>query len=84
MGKGEEEIEEITKIENDRLIVTLKYPNGAKGEFGWQVFNPESITALVNEVGFKSVDLYSELDSKLSPNKDSNRMQIFLKKIGCL
>lgn len=76
---SQQAVEIVTRqhLDGDRLIVELEYRDRAEREaFDWQVFTPDTITALASSAGLDRVLACTSFDESQPPSPDTPRMQL--------
>jgi SAM-dependent methyltransferase len=73
-------VQENKRLDRDRLFVQLKYPDGNREQFEWQLFSPTQMTELGKSMGLILIASCSEFDSTVSPTPDRPRIQFVLER----
>ncbi|MFD1511945.1 class I SAM-dependent methyltransferase [Halomarina rubra] len=69
-------VTETKTMAGDRLSVRLEYDDDAPDDrFEWQLFAPDDLRTLADDVGLRTVDACSDFDEAESPTPETPRMQ---------
>lgn len=71
-------VRESKRVESDRLLVHLQYPDGVNEKFEWQLFTPEEMEQLAKAVGLRLLAECSGFDLKKPPSPADPRLQFVL------
>ena len=78
--KGRHIVETKTMAGN-RLVVSLDYDaDGARDVFDWQLYTPDELCALADEIGFQPLVVCANFDEAQPATADIPRMQLVLEK----
>ena len=66
------------RIDDGRLLVHLRYPDGAEENFDWQLFTPVQMQFLARSVGLAVPIVCSNFQVSAPPRVDSQRIQFVL------
>lgn len=69
---------ETKRVDANRLLVHLEYPDGSGDEFDWQLFTPEQMAALAKSVGLQVS--CTNFDNATHPESDNPKIQFVLSK----
>ena len=75
-------VRETKRIEDDRLLVELKYPDGAREKFEWQLFSPRQMEDVAEAAGLTVVIACSGFDPKNLPSPSDPRIQFVLERVN--
>jgi SAM-dependent methyltransferase len=73
-------VKETRSVAEDRLHVTLRYPNGESEEFDFQLFTPEELADFASGAGFERVLICAEFDPDVEANAAQPRFQLVLER----
>jgi SAM-dependent methyltransferase len=71
-------VRENKRVTDDRLIVSLDYPEGAREQFEWQLFTPEQMEQLASSVGLGLLVSCTDFDLTTLPSPANPRIQFLL------
>ena len=71
-------VRENKRVTDDRLVVRLDYPEGAREQFEWQLFTPEQIEQLARSVGLSLLVSCTDFDLTTLPSPANPRIQFLL------
>jgi len=68
-------VRETKRVDGDRLLVHLDYPDGGQDDFEWQLFSPSQIIAVAGSIGFNFLHSCTDFDDMSAPRSDNLRIQ---------
>jgi len=71
-------VRENKRVTDDRLIVSLDYPEGAREQFEWQLFTPGQMEQLASSVGLGLLVSCTDFDLTTLPSPANPRIQFLL------
>jgi SAM-dependent methyltransferase len=71
-------VRETKRVTDDRLVVSLDYPEGAREQFEWQLFTPEQMEQLASSVGLGLLVSCTDFDLTTLPSPANPRIQVLL------
>jgi SAM-dependent methyltransferase len=71
-------VRENKHVTDDRLVVWLDYPEGAREQFEWQLFTPEQMEQLARSVGLGLLVSCTDFDLTTLPSPANPRIQFLL------
>jgi SAM-dependent methyltransferase len=71
-------VRENKRVTDDRLVVWLDYPEGAREQFEWQLFTPEQMEQLARSVGLGLLVSCTDFDLTTLPSPADPRIQFLL------
>lgn len=60
-------VRETKRVEEDRLLVYLDYPDGTEDNFEWQLFSPAQMISMAESVGLRQLLACTDFDETTSP-----------------
>jgi SAM-dependent methyltransferase len=73
-------VREEKRIDEDRLLVHLTYPDGAEENFDWQLFTPAEMKRLAQSVGLSLESICTNFDAAAKPHAENPRIQFVLER----
>ena len=73
-------VHEHKRVEGDRLNVQLKYPNGDREQFEWQLFSPTQMEQLAKSVGLGLLVSCTNFDTASLPSPADPKSQFVLER----
>jgi SAM-dependent methyltransferase len=71
-------VRENKRVTDDRLVVWLDYPEGAREQFEWQLFTPEQMEQLARSVGLGWLASCTDFDLTTLPSPADPRIQFLM------
>jgi len=68
-------VRETKRVEEDRLLVYLDYPDGTEDNFEWQLFSPAQMISMAESVGLRQLLACTDFDETTSPCPTNPRVQ---------
>lgn len=79
--KDSEKIIEKSRLIHNRLSVELVYQKGNKSDlFEWELYSPESISEILQNIGFTRIEIYSDFNQNKQPTEKDYKMQVIATK----
>ena len=75
-------VRENKRVTNDRLVVWLDYPEGARERFEWQLFTPEQMEQLASSVGLGLLVSCTDFEMTTLPSPANHRIQFLLETLN--
>jgi SAM-dependent methyltransferase len=73
-------VHETKRVEGDRLLVHLDYPDGEQEDFEWQLFTPTEMRSMAESVGLNLTIACTDFDAGTKPSSENPRIQFVLEK----
>jgi len=73
-------VHETKRVECDRLIVRLDYPDGGHDDFEWQLFTAAEMCSMAELVGLHLTIACTDFDAATGPSPENPRIQFVLQK----
>ncbi|HWY51154.1 MAG TPA: class I SAM-dependent methyltransferase [Chthoniobacterales bacterium] len=73
-------VQESKRVGGSRLFVQLKYPNGNREQFEWQLFSPTEMNQLASSAGLALLVSCSGFDATSLPSSANPRIQFLLER----
>jgi len=75
-------VRENKRVTDDRLVVWLDYPEGARERFEWQLFTPEQMEQLASSVGLGLLVSCTDFEMTTLPAPANPRIQFLLETLN--
>lgn len=73
-------VRERKRVEGDRLIVHLDYPDGGADDFEWQLFAPAEMISLAAQIRLNLIVSCTDFDRAVEPSSAKPRIQFVLER----
>jgi SAM-dependent methyltransferase len=70
---------EKSKFENNRLFLSLTYPDKTMDVIEWQLYSISELRAIGKKIGFHKMSFYTDFSNQVATDEDSRIQVIFLK-----
>lgn len=75
-------VREDKRIEDNRLLVHLTYPDGSEDDFEWQLYSPGQIDSLAKSCDLVLLTSCTDFSLKMEPSPTKPRLQFLLERLG--
>lgn len=73
-------VRERKRVDGDRLLVDLEYPDGGQDRFEWQLFSPDQMAAFAHATGLMLSFACTDFDPKTPPSTNNPRIQFLFER----